>query len=264
MSYATPRPLGVFTRNHREYLTEAMALWQDDPCRPITFRAASKWASAARAVNDGASLPTYISAIGSSATVEYAADLCAVHIDPRPGDPKAEALLGHCLPSTAGEDLWQEYGKRVRTLYVLMNGRRLADPFPVSELRKVSDGEGISPEYKYSYAVVSPLAWTWREAPVDRSGDHLEIRHGAVADGWDQWLPVALVGRPQAKIFPVQLLVDERITRQVLAAVMKELDFYLVDKREHDPWAYAIAHCGTAANIYSTVHWAFHPRAAAD
>ena len=26
-----------------------------------------------------------------------------------------------------------------------------------------------------------------------------------------------------------------------------------------DPWSYAIYHCGTAANIYSPVHWSYFP-----
>jgi hypothetical protein len=41
-----------------------------------------------------------------------------------------------------------------------------------------------------------------------------------------------------------------------------ELDFYLVEKLERDPWAYAVYHCGTGANMYSRVHWSYFPTGA--
>lgn len=44
----------------------------------------------------------------------------------------------------------------------------------------------------------------------------------------------------------------------------KELNFYLVEKGEKDPWQYAIYHCGTASNIYSDVHWGYFPGASTD
>jgi hypothetical protein len=37
------------------------------------------------------------------------------------------------------------------------------------------------------------------------------------------------------------------------------LDFYLVERRERNPWAYAIYHCGTGSNMYSKVHWSYFP-----
>ncbi len=45
----------------------------------------------------------------------------------------------------------------------------------------------------------------------------------------------------------------------MIAAVRKESHFYLVQRGESDPWAYAQYHCGTSANIYSNVHWSFMP-----
>ncbi len=38
-----------------------------------------------------------------------------------------------------------------------------------------------------------------------------------------------------------------------------ELNFYLVEKGEPDPWAYAKYHCTTASNLYSSVHWSYYP-----
>ena len=40
------------------------------------------------------------------------------------------------------------------------------------------------------------------------------------------------------------------------------MTYYQAD--EEDPWEYARYHCGTAANIYSTVHWSFVAKAPAD
>jgi hypothetical protein len=42
--------------------------------------------------------------------------------------------------------------------------------------------------------------------------------------------------------------------------VRREIDYYLVELREKDPWAYAIYHCSTAANVYSKVHWGYYPK----
>lgn len=42
----------------------------------------------------------------------------------------------------------------------------------------------------------------------------------------------------------------------MLQAVRRELDFYLVEKNEPDPWAYAAYHAEASANIYSDVYWA--------
>jgi hypothetical protein len=102
--------------------------------------------------------------------------------------------------------------------------------------------------------------WSWREGPVDRAGDHFELRFGSVhAGGWDDWLPVALVGPPVEGVFAVQFLVShaEERNASVLGEVRRELDYYLVNKREPDPWKYARYHGSTAANMYSKVHWSF-------
>jgi hypothetical protein len=52
---------------------------------------------------------------------------------------------------------------------------------------------------------------------------------------------------------------DNPSHEQMINAARKELDFYLVDKREPNPWAYAKYHCNTAANMYSKVHWSYFP-----
>lgn len=48
---------------------------------------------------------------------------------------------------------------------------------------------------------------------------------------------------------------DDRRKEEAIAAVQHELDYYLVEPGELDPWAYAVYHTGTLANLYSPVHW---------
>ena len=107
------------------------------------------------------------------------------------------------------------------------------------------------------------LTWRWAKGPVDRSLEHIEIRYGSVNDGgWESWVPAALVGKPKDRTFPVELLLpeDDPLNGEIIKAVKKELNFYLVklaERGEEDLWAYALYHCNTASNIYSNVHWSY-------
>jgi hypothetical protein len=95
---------------------------------------------------------------------------------------------------------------------------------------------------------------------VDRAKEHVELRYGSAdKGGWADWMPVALVGQAKRRVFPVKFLVDREDPRvaSMTADTVRELDFYLLQKGEANPWRYAQYHCTTAANIYSTVHWAF-------
>ena len=95
--------------------------------------------------------------------------------------------------------------------------------------------------------------WSWTEREVAREQPHLALAHN------EHSATVARVGAPVDGIFPVQFLVsresDDEVMRRVVADTVRELDYYLVELGEPDPWAYAIYHCGTAANLYSRVHW---------
>jgi hypothetical protein len=102
--------------------------------------------------------------------------------------------------------------------------------------------------------------WRWTTGLVSPEEEHIEIRYGNAADsGWKEWKPIARVAAPKGQIFSVEFLVEPEAPDAIetVNAVKKELDYYLVDKREKDPWAYARYHCGTAANVYSMVHWSF-------
>jgi hypothetical protein len=93
---------------------------------------------------------------------------------------------------------------------------------------------------------------------VDSTREHLRLSYG------DEMELVALIGPPVDKTFPVQLVLppDAVGGAEKAEAVGRELDFYLLDAGGPTPWQYAIYHCGTAANVYSKVHWGYFPEGA--
>jgi len=105
------------------------------------------------------------------------------------------------------------------------------------------------------------ITWKWVEGDVDRAKEHFELRYGdANETEYEDWRPVALIGRPQNHSFQVKWLIDESTPegKEFIQEAREEIDFYLVQKGESDPWAYAIYHCGTASNIYSRIHWSYY------
>ena len=104
--------------------------------------------------------------------------------------------------------------------------------------------------------------WSWREGKVDRRAPHIELRYGSVETGaYDDWLPIAYISAPNNRSFTVQFIIAPSNEQNNIAitSAKKQLDFYLIDKNEPDPWAYAQYHCGTAANAYTDVHWSYFP-----
>jgi|SRR5580700_4815629 hypothetical protein len=100
----------------------------------------------------------------------------------------------------------------------------------------------------------------WQEGPVDCTKEHFDLRYGSARDsGWNEWMPVAMIGPPKGGIVKAQFLVEpnEPKNTDAVSDVNKEIQFYLIEKGEPDPWGYAQYHCGTASNIYSDVHWSF-------
>lgn len=92
----------------------------------------------------------------------------------------------------------------------------------------------------------------WTEGAVDASTEHMRLCFG------DAQTPVAFVAPAQEDGFVVELLLDSTTGEDAAEAVRearRQLDFYLVELNEPDPWAYAIYHCGTASNLYSSIHW---------
>jgi hypothetical protein len=72
-------------------------------------------------------------------------------------------------------------------------------------------------------------------------------------------MPVALVGPPTPGVVKAQFLLerDNQKNAEAISDAEKEIQYYLFELREPDPWAYAQYHCGTTSNALSTVHWSF-------
>ena len=100
--------------------------------------------------------------------------------------------------------------------------------------------------------------WKWIQGQVDTTQDHFKLRYG------EDPTAVALVGRGEEFTFIVQFLEDHFGDIKRLKAVTSDLDYFLIELKERDPWLYAQYHCSTASNLYSGVHWGFYPRSAED
>ena len=94
--------------------------------------------------------------------------------------------------------------------------------------------------------------WEWVEGRVDRTRDHFVLwcDPAGVED-------CAFVGRGGPGRFVVEFCGAAIVPGATRDAVERQITFYLVEKRERDPWRYAKYHCGTGANAYSTIHWGF-------
>jgi hypothetical protein len=145
--------LAVFCRNHPDYLAEAARIGEEDSVRRITFRASTRWASAAVALRLYGPRPIYFASIRGGPEVVYVADLVDLELDPAAHAQRTQELLAHSLNETKGEGLWEG---GVKTLYII-RGCRPRPGTPVEDLRKISDGQPISRSFKYSYALVHAL-----------------------------------------------------------------------------------------------------------
>jgi len=97
---------------------------------------------------------------------------------------------------------------------------------------------------------------------VDDGKEHIELCHGiALKTPHEDWVPIVRIGRPKEHLFPVQWLLKSGCPEHqtMLDDARRELDFYLVDLVNPDPWEYAQYHCTTAANAYSSIHWSYFP-----
>ncbi len=142
--------LGVFTRNHAIYLDQVVALHAASPQRPVAFRSVKRWVSAKQAVEHHGSARLFVAAVGAS-RVTHVGTLSHVHLDPDPHDAETRALLALSAEGTEAEGLWDG---TVQTLYLVTHLRPVPEPFTIDELIKLSDGERLSEDYQYGYALV--------------------------------------------------------------------------------------------------------------
>ena len=97
---------------------------------------------------------------------------------------------------------------------------------------------------------------TWKlvEDFVDPAGEHIDITYG------DDTSALARVAPGGDMTFSIEFLATPTGSKELstkLESIRQELNYYLVEKGEENPWAYAVYHCGTATNLYSPVHWRY-------
>jgi len=106
-----------------------------------------------------------------------------------------------------------------------------------------------------------PPTWKWEEGIVDKKEEHIKVGYGGFEESF---VPMALVAPGEDNCFIVQFLVKKEdidpAKQENYDELIKELNFFLVELGEPKPWLYAIRHCGTAANMYSTIRWAYYPK----
>jgi len=142
---------GVFARNHVKYLKHAIGQSELDPRRLVTFRSSVAWTSAEKLLHSSGELPIYFAVVDEGQQIQFKAWVREIVLEPRKGDPASERLLKAAPPDTEAEGLWD--GK-VKTLYTISGCHKLEEPFAISTLLKLKDGEPVSEDFKYSYALV--------------------------------------------------------------------------------------------------------------
>lgn len=103
----------------------------------------------------------------------------------------------------------------------------------------------------------------WVSGKVDRGKEHIKLFYGdAEKEGWDEFRQVALLSPPEGMTFNVEFVVDAKDAERdaMIEEVKHSLNYYLIELGEKNPWANALYHCGTAANMYSMVHWAYYEK----
>jgi hypothetical protein len=120
----------------------------------VTFRSEKPWITAAKAVDAGFQPTVYYAVVNGGPFVQYEARLAAIILRPNPSDLEVQRLLEHEAESTRGEGLWNN---QVKTLYGVVNCRRLSSPMPQSSLTKYHDGIPLSDAYIRNYALVRTL-----------------------------------------------------------------------------------------------------------
>lgn len=135
---------GVFSRNHLPYLRRAHA-------KRVLFRSQKRWAGARELLDKHGHASIYFTPVGGDGRVHYAGRLVAVELDPTPAT--LERLRNELKArdvTTGKEGLWSG---TCRTVYVV-EIEQLQEPFPMTELEKLSGEGALSAEYGYAYSLV--------------------------------------------------------------------------------------------------------------
>jgi hypothetical protein len=94
----------------------------------------------------------------------------------------------------------------------------------------------------------------WSEGIVDKKEEHIKVWYK------EEQQPAAIVTKNEKEGIVVQFFTDESTNPGVKERIFRDLNFYFNELNKQDPWAYAIYHCSTSANMYSDVRWGYFPK----
>lgn len=99
----------------------------------------------------------------------------------------------------------------------------------------------------------------WKLGQITESSEYFLLTYQRISDPSTKAIEVAKVSKSNNDVFIVELLIElaSNKMKKIWAAVVEELDFYIIEKKEHDIWGYLIYHSGTSSNLYSEIHWIF-------
>lgn len=142
----------IFSRNYPYHLDNAAKRGKE----LTTFRSQVSWSSTQTAIDRHGPRKIYFASVGAKELITYEAILKQVKLNPKWDDPETQQLLSYCLPTTSHENLWEDNEGRTAaaTLYVISECQKLASPFPITDLKKLSDNKPIDENFGYSYAIV--------------------------------------------------------------------------------------------------------------
>jgi len=134
--------VAILSKNYSERLSELVEF------EAITHRSSSILRSAEAAFDAHGQLPIYYR---SGDTVTHIGIITNLIIDPDPDSTEAEEFRNHISKNDTYSDHNDELDK---TTYIVRQGMELGDPFPMTELRKVSNNEPIDDGFWRSPAYV--------------------------------------------------------------------------------------------------------------
>ena len=114
----------------------------------VTHRSSKAWRTAKIAVGAHGRLPIYYRLDGEITHTGYISDIV---LEPDEETDRLEKLLEHISDA----DTYDNYNDELDTTnYIVTGGKRLEEPFPQSELRKLADGDPIDENYSRQPAYV--------------------------------------------------------------------------------------------------------------
>jgi hypothetical protein len=132
----------VLASNHESRLEEIATN------EKVTHRSGKPWASAAAGVEAHGRLPIYYRLDG---TVTHRGYISRIVIDPDENTAAADELIRYVTDA----DTYSDYNDRLdTTTFVVTGGEQLDEPFPQSELQKLSGKGTVSEEYSRQPAYV--------------------------------------------------------------------------------------------------------------